>query len=320
MKKVLFGLLFITGGFTFLNSCSTDFDLYADYKDISVVYGLLDTSDDTSWIKITKAFTGPGNALLIAKNPDSSNYSYKLDVKLQGVKNGNNLPPIVFDTITIHNKRPGDSTFYFPDQVVYFAKTGLDYNAKYKLIINNDGKEITSETDLVGDFTISRPNKFISFTNDSEIKWSLAENGKRYEVFLVFNYQELIPGNADTLNKKTTWFLGTDTDDNGSRAYVGETFYNLLETELESIPNVKRWAGTVNLIVACGSEILNNYLEINEADNSLLTEVPVYTNIKGGTGVFASRHSTFKDVLLTPKSIEMLVEDYPGLGFRYPVK
>jgi len=318
MKKILFGLLLITG-LTFVNSCTTDFDLYADYKDISVVYGLLDISDDTSWIKITKAFTGPGNALLIAQNPDSSNYSYKLNVQLIGVKDGVELAPIVFDTLTLHNKRPGDSTFYFPDQLVYYAKTDLDEEAKYSLKINNKGNVISSETPLVGSFVISRPNRFISFTNDSKIEYNLAKNGKRYESFLVFNYKELAPG-TDTVYKKMPWFIGIDKNNSGEESYVGDDFYAKLETELDDIPGVKRWAGPVNVIVSCGSGILNSYIEINEADNSLLTEVPLFTNIEGGTGILASRHSAFKDALLTPKSIEILVDDYPDLGFQRPTK
>lgn len=319
MRKILIAL-FLISGLTFVNSCTTDFDLYAEYKDISIVYGLLDTSDDTSWVKITKAFTGPGNALLIAKNPDSSNYPYKLDVKLIGSKNGIELSPIVFDTLTLHNKRPGDSIFYFPDQLVYYAKTNLDQNAKYSLSINNYGKEVSAETPLVGDFIISTPNKFISFTNtNSKIEYGLAKNGKRYESFLVFNYKELAPG-SDTLNKSMRWFIGMDNDNSGKQSYNGDLFYSNLEIELEDIPNVKRWVGAVNIVVACGSEILNNYIEINEADNSLLTEVPIYTNIEGGTGILASRHTTIKNALLTPKSIEKLVEEYPDLGFQYPTK
>ncbi len=319
MRKILFAL-FLISGLTFVNSCTTDFDLYAEYKDISIVYGLLDTSDDTSWVKITKAFTGPGNALLIAKNPDSSNYPYKLDVKLIGIKNGVELSPIVFDTLTLHNKRPGDSIFYFPDQLVYYAKTNLDQNAKYTLSIINFGKEVSAETPLVGDFIITTPNRFISFTNtNSKIEYGLAKNGKRYESFLVFNYKELAPG-SDTVNKSMRWFIGTDNDNAGKQSYNGDLFYSNLEIELEDIPNVKRWAGPVNIIVSCGSEILNNYIEVNEADNSLLTEVPIYTNIVGGTGIFASRHTAFKNALLTPKSIEKLVEEYPDLGFQYPTK
>ena len=318
MKKILFALILISG-LSFVNSCTTDFDLYAEYKDISVVYGLLDISDDTSWIKITKAYTGPGNALLIAKIPDSSNYSYKLDVKLTGIKNGVELAPIVFDTLTLHNKRPGDSTFYFPDQLVYYAKTSFDEEAKYSLSINNKGNVITSETPLVGDFVITRPNRFISFTNDSEIEYNLAKNGKRYESFLVFNYKELAPG-SDTAYKKTLWFIGIDKNNSGEESYSGDAFYANLEAELDHIPGVKRWAGPVNVIVSCGSVILNSYIEINEADNSLLTEVPLFSNIEGGTGILASRHSAFKDALLTPKSIEILVDDYPDLGFQRPSK
>jgi hypothetical protein len=319
MKKILFAF-YLIAGFAFMNSCTTDFDLYADYKDISIVYGLMDNSDDTSWIKITKAFTGPGNALLIAQNPDSSNYPYKLDVKLIGVKNGNNLQPIVFDTLTIHNKIPGDSTFYFPDQLVYFAKTKFDQDAKYKLIINNRGKEITAETPLVGDFIISRPNRFISFTNNSAIEWSAAKNGKRYESFFVFNYKELLPGNTDTLYKSIRWSIGVEKDNSGEESYSGDKFYSNLVAELDDIPGVKRWAGLVNIIVACGSGTLNSYIEINEADNSLLTEVPVFSNIEGGTGIFASRHTAYKDVMITPKTLEKLINEYPELHFKYPTK
>ena len=39
-----------------LASCSTDVDLYNDYKDIPVVYGLIDAQADTNYIKNTKAF------------------------------------------------------------------------------------------------------------------------------------------------------------------------------------------------------------------------------------------------------------------------
>lgn len=39
-------------------SCSTEVDNYADYKDITIVYGLLESKADTNFIKITKAFLG----------------------------------------------------------------------------------------------------------------------------------------------------------------------------------------------------------------------------------------------------------------------
>ncbi len=84
MKKIIFSLILLIIGIAIFNRCSNEVDLYADYKDITIVYGILDVSDDTAWVKITKAFTGPGNALTMAHNSDSSNYPYKLDVSLNG--------------------------------------------------------------------------------------------------------------------------------------------------------------------------------------------------------------------------------------------
>ena len=56
----------------FFNACSTKVDLYADYKDIPVIYGLLDASADTNYIKIIRAFSGsdenPVDARLAAPN------------------------------------------------------------------------------------------------------------------------------------------------------------------------------------------------------------------------------------------------------------
>ncbi len=52
-----------------ISACSTDVDNFADYKDITIVYGMLEAGADTTFIKITKAFLGPGNALLIARHP-----------------------------------------------------------------------------------------------------------------------------------------------------------------------------------------------------------------------------------------------------------
>ena len=62
MKKILLSLFSVFAFLMMFNACSTDVDLYADYKDITVVYGLLDSGADTNFIKINKAFLGPGNA------------------------------------------------------------------------------------------------------------------------------------------------------------------------------------------------------------------------------------------------------------------
>ena len=51
---------------TFLTSCSEEVNLTGDFKETAVVYGLLDHADSLHYVKITRAFIGPGNALEIA--------------------------------------------------------------------------------------------------------------------------------------------------------------------------------------------------------------------------------------------------------------
>ena len=338
MKKIFYPLLLISS-IIILNRCSTDFDIYAEYKDVTIVYGILDISDDTTWVKLTKAYTGPGNALLIAKNPDSSNYPYKLDVSLVGKEGNNVLSPIVFDTITIHNKavtetiinEDGDTIilnpFYAPDQLLYYAAEPLNKNADYTLLINKTDKQLSASTSIVDEFNVSKPVNRISFstTTDGSIEWKSTKNGKRYEVSLRFNYQEYAPGYSDTLNKSVEWFLGvvnsktTDGGEGLEKTYSGPGFYTLLESKLEPIPNVQRWAGNVDITIACGSQVLATYLDINSAGGSLLEEVPVYSNIDGGTGVFASRHTIMRVVGLSVTTERNLIEDY-NLGFKFKSK
>lgn len=325
MKKVIFPLLLLTLLIS-TYSCSTDFDMYADYEDMTVVYGMVDISDDTTWIKITKAYTGPGNALVLAQNPDSSNYPYKLDATIVGKKNGVTLDPLVLDTITIHNKDLADSIhpFYSPDQLMYYTTGDFDEEAEYTLNINKHDGLITASTGLVGNFGIIKPNSRFSFnkTSDGTIEWNAADNGIKNEVTLSFNYLELAPGESDTLHKSFSWYVGTvkAKTDEGTEIldvqYSGEYFFNLLENELEPIPNVERWADSVYITIAAGSQVLTTYLDINSGSSSLLEEVPVYSNIEGGTGIFASRNTVLKAVLLSTATERQIIEDY-DLGFKF---
>ena len=122
MKTRLFFFSLLTV-LAIFSACSTDVDIYADYKDVPIVYGLLDYRADTNFIKITRAFCGtnddPINAHEVALIADSSNYPGKLDARLVELKStiGSQYEPtgreFVLDTMTIHDKEEG--TFYSPD-------------------------------------------------------------------------------------------------------------------------------------------------------------------------------------------------------------
>lgn len=322
MKKVLFFLMLVAGVFS-VYRCSNEVDLYADYKDITIVYGLLDISDDTTWIKITKAFLGPGDALSIAKNPDSSNYPYKVNASLTARKNSIDQPPIYLDTITIHNKQAGDSVFYYPDQLMYYTTAAIDGDAAYTLKIEDADHSISAQTKVIKNFTITKPVNRISFTsNVGEIEWYSAENGKRYEVELIFNYKELAPGYTDTLDLQMYWFLSievskdTEGGEKMQSTYAGPGFYTRVQAEIPVIDNVKRWAGPVDVVISAASQEFHTYIEANGASGNLLQEVPIYTNVENGIGIFASRHTVDKSYQLSVQSENALYG--MGLGFLPP--
>jgi hypothetical protein len=331
MNKSFVSFLLIILAVMLLTRCSNDVDLYADYKEITIVYGLMDVSDDTTFIKITKAFTGPGNALIMAHDPDSSNYPFKLDAKLTGKKNGTELEPIVLDTITIYNKQEGDSVFYFPKQLMYYTAEPLDVNAVYTLTINTGKNEVSAVSPLIGNLTVRYPYNTIDFMNDHAVKWSSVKNGKRYEVSAVFHYREFLPGTyEDTLDLsfplETIFSSSVKVADNieGGQdlelMYTGESFFNELTARLEVVTGIERWAGNVDIIVTAGSEVLHYYIEINHAlAGSLIQEVPNYTNIENGIGIFASRHHVVKSVPLSGYTERTLIEDY-HLGFKHSSK
>ncbi|MBU1008877.1 MAG: DUF4249 family protein [Bacteroidetes bacterium] len=317
MKKIaLLPTLFLV--FTLLmTSCSTEVDNYADYKDISIVYGMVEPGVDTTWIKVTKAFLGPGNALLIAKIPDSSNYQLFPKVVLKRRKNNVDLPDIVLDTITINNKLAGDSVFYFPQQLMYFTTAAVDAAAEYTLHIEKaNGETITATTPVVQSFDVIYPSNRINFhsTATGRISFMTAKEGKRYEVNLSFHYKELRPGNPDTLFKTMNWGMGMKRSVSLSGgeeidiSYTGADFYSRLGQSLENIDNVKRWAGKVDVTISCGADQLSTYIDVNAPSNSIVQEIPEFTNIENGYGIFSSRRDAVRTYQLAVGSELKLLE------------
>src|SRR5678815_3303460 len=71
------------------SGCSTDLDPNADYKEVMVIYSILNQTDTVHYAKVNKAFLNTNsNALTIAAtSPDSITYAADvLDVKLERLR------------------------------------------------------------------------------------------------------------------------------------------------------------------------------------------------------------------------------------------
>jgi len=312
-------------------SCNKELNVNADWQDITVVYSLLDRQDTLHYFKITKAFLGPGDALQFAKIADSSNYADSLDVTLEAwdgtvLKN----TYIAFDTI-IENKEAGDSIFYYPYQRMYCTRAILNQDYTYKLFIRNKktGKEITSVTQLVHDFSIEKPMGFmVGYIpgKNSEVKWMTAKAGKRYQLTIRFHYAESPKSDPSKIEMKfIDWIVFNDqrsfTTEGGAQMdfyFPGDAFYMVLRTKILVNPDVNRAARHVDYIFSVAGEDLNTYMEVTEPSLTIVQERPSFTNIVNGIGLFSTRFEKVKDSLLLNQNTltELKVNPFTSdLGF-----
>jgi hypothetical protein len=309
-------------------SCETDFDLNAEWKDITVVYGILNQNEDVHYIRIQKAYLGQGNVMQMAMEADSNLYPNNLNVMIQEWNNTTLVRTLELDTITIKDKEPG--IFFSPDQPLYFTQASLNPAYRYKLLITNQntGKVISSECELVGDFGITTPaaNTQINFnipTNPTKtFAWRPAKNAGRYQVILRFNYLDVVLGTTDTIARQIEWYSPVVKSGNTSGGgdielkFSNETFFSMVETQIPKIENIIRYPVNVELVFYVAATDLSTYIEVNEPSSSLVQERPEYTNIENGLGVFSARYDKTSVHRIHFQTINRLLE-MDGHNFQW---
>jgi hypothetical protein len=298
MKRLLLTSL-VASLTLFLLSCNKSLNVNADWKDVTVVYGLLDQTEPIHYV--TKAFLGPGNALEFAQIPDSSNYLQNLDVTLEEYYGSRLLRTIALHDTLIQDKDSG--VFYFPVQKVYCTNTRLSDSMKYNLIIKNTvtKKVIEGSTTMVRDFDIDRPTIYTRANfqsgKNTEVKWTSAVGGKRYQLTVRIRYSETVIGNpASTVIKSLDWIALsgiTSLTDNGGQTMdydiTGDAFYLFMGSHILVDPTVSRVLRDCDFIFTVGSEDLNTYIEVNEPSMTIIQEKPTFSDITNGIGLFTSR-------------------------------
>ena len=323
MKKIVTYIVgFVLVGLAFL-SCKTDFDINAPYKPIPIIYGLLDQSKDTQFVKINKSFIGDGNNVDYASINDSllfSNVSARVEQYAPGISS----PFKVYDLQELWVGNLQSGIFYEDSQKVYYFVPDAPLNDEhlYQLVVSVDDvqEDITAQTRLLDGSSLSFDYLFsLSFginglnfadvnlgTSDvfysPQIKWNTAPRGKRYELTMSFRYNEITSNSS--IPKTIYWSLGTQTSigngdalNDSEKMFVnlsGEQFFEMVNSRLMDYPNeaqvIKREIVAVDFIVSAGNEDLNTYIEVNEPATGVVTERPTFTNISGdGIGLFASK-------------------------------
>ena len=323
MRKTL-GLLMLIM-VVLCNSCTTDIDLTANWKDITVVYGLLDHKADTQYIRINKAFLGEANAADMAQVPDSLKYNDLTVMMTEYDINGTMLRTMTFNPVTNIVKDTG----YFAHQnhVIYAAPStdgngSMHQNHRYELTITNNetGKVVTSSTELPNPISISKPGAATKYTlanqqgeyfEKSLVEWITGPDTKRYEVWLKYRWGNVIfSGNDTSTVEDSVRFRIGQAKTNGLEGseqleveWNTGKFFDEVKQHITSVPNYNanvyyRTSGSCDLEFILAGDELNTYMEVNEPSTGIVQEKPEYTNMvsedKSAIGVFSSRTSQKK--------------------------
>ncbi len=313
----------------FLASCDNDLDITANWKDVPVLYGILNSQDTTHYIKLNKAFLGQGDIMMMAQEFDSLHYSEDV-VGLRLIEYKTSAGQLVeANTIemaaTIDIPKP-EGAFSSPTQIIYKTNAQLNtsrfYAAEvYKLDTDSIIASNSIPIDVLSSLQMTKPNPFspLNFVPNgyaSKAEWLSLEGGKLYELKIRFYYvEQQITDLSDTVQKHIDWVFpyrqstSTSGGENMSITLDAQQFLNFLAVNIEEDPNVYRQVrGMVGVqgptgfsithscmdftLLAAGEE-LSTYIMLNENSSSIVVDRPEYSNIDNGIGILSSRSIDF---------------------------
>ena len=286
--------------------CKNDIDLLGEYKHVIVCYGLLNPFDSVQYVRVSKGFLGPDNALVMAQNPDTIGFPVgTIEVKIEQWNNNQLIQTFVLTPDTSIPRE--DGIFLAPYQVLYrgnfpVLKDGSRYKITATDLVRN--VSVQSETEIPQNPAIVEPagsSVPINLEDSSYIRFRFKTGlfAKRYDFFLRFHYlEQFIADTSQVSEKYIDWHMGETTAiNNAGDEYLQYSVqrFNFLNTLHALIPynqSVRRISGKIELVFTGAAEDLVTYIEVANANNNTSADIPPFSNIDGGYGLFSARTTT----------------------------
>jgi hypothetical protein len=346
MKRIIKLFLFsvLSAAALFTSSCTTDFELNAEYDEIPIIFGVLDQSVDTQFVKINKSFIGNGDNTSYAAINDSSLYT-NVVARVEEYIGGAIDRTFPLEEMWVTNLDEG--IFYTDSQKVYFfvPSAPLNEDATYKIIVDvsEEAQPIEAETNLIRgsevDWWSNTSNGAIingiilanasTLSQNDYLTYSVVmEPVRNYEFKLRLHFTEVT--STTSTAKYVEWNLGEGfTIKNPTpgikKEISGEAFYSAISNKLSNYSYeadvIKRVIGkdNIEIIATTANENLSLFMGINEPATGVVTEQPIFTNVEGGVGIFASRFSRNLFSFLSVHSTYVLKEGAETSGYKFCV-
>jgi len=269
---LLFGICLV---FCF-TACKPDFDLNGPYKDITIVYGILNYEDSIHYVKIYKGFQShkKGGVFVDAQNPDSIYYydhktqTSLITVVLQEFNKEKRTPrkDIPLEPLYIKNipekefpdgREPG--FFYSGDKsIIYRTKETLSKNYSYKIVIKHNitGKITEGITPILGNgtdgnhFEVYKLSPTSMLNGKASVTFYAAEHAEDYEFHVNFLYFEVNNNTKEVTNHKIVKNICPTVGEKWNLTPSGyflkefsKTFYDDIAKQVKPNPDVTRYMG-----------------------------------------------------------------------------
>lgn len=332
--------IIIAAALLLLSSCEVEFSPNADWKEIPVVYCLLDQDDDTTWARVERCYLGEGSIYSYSSNTDSINYPMgSLDVYLVGIDGDGKEYYYQFRDTTI-NRQSGNfantnqHTYYLPSQKLlkdnwkydfrvyrHTDRTLIAHNKQpISLIIQNSDENVFTKPTLsvIPGGTVVGKFAFKDKNNTCIIEWPALQNARLYQPFVRFYYA--VDENNDSeyetheyIDIRTPSMSYINGADRYTIYYQASGFLTSVKEQLKNNPYPKKSLNQVDLYLTACSEDFSAYMS-NIADAGNLDQSrELYSNIEGGRGVFAARRTKLYRSLPADDSV---LPTPPGLVYQ----
>jgi len=197
----------------------------------------------------------------------------------------------------------------------------------YRLIINrgDDLPAITGDTRVVSDLILrspnidNSPNIAIEYDRPLSFRWEFNKtDAVFFDVLLHFNYKEASQTTPATfVDKSLQWVVeknipvrtnnGISSDQLSYNDRDGIEFYRYLAANLDN--GRQKIFQSISIEILGGGQELFDYINIGQVNTGITSsqEIPSFTNMSEGLGVFSSRNSVFVEgFALTAMALDSL--------------
>ncbi|MBK7226637.1 MAG: hypothetical protein WBB17_09480 [Saprospiraceae bacterium] len=322
--SILFQILL---GFFLVSSCNEDFQLTEPWKDIPVVYGMLNRFDSAQYIRLEKAFVSEDlSARELAKYPDSIYYKNAKVTLIN--KTANKSYQLSKVDMSQENYTRNEGDFVTSPNYMYKIKTKdmilrAQDNIELQVDRGDGSKLITSNIQMIKDVRLAEvdtsfrelgfdPNKSSSFY------WNAPADVQVFTFKMNIKVEELNIGTGKKEIKVISSNLLVNSLET-SFSYNGKSFFDAIKSNFTPDNQIKRSVQFVTLELKAGAKELREFLNIVNANTGITAsqEIPRYTNISEGFGILTSSSYWTKNYFVSPNTVILLrtLDETKNLGF-----